>query len=138
MYANSRLIPLTLDHRDEYVIGYPIHVAITATNSIKQTILCLLPHASVFDPGVGVRVGVEDGESGARLASPGPPYAIESEDGEGCFELRYDERRRMLTDISSLVPRSLSAGTYVFSVQYGAPHAYATARTAPVRLRLPD
>lgn len=136
--AHSRLDPLGVDHRPEYVLGYPIHVALTVRNLAPGSILALLPHASVFDPGSGIRVVVQDAESGTGRADPGPPYDVESEEGEGCFELRFGESRRMLTDIAALMPTALTPGRYLFTLQYGAPHAYASERTGPVAIRRPD
>jgi hypothetical protein len=116
----SGLEVTSVDHLPEYVIGFPIYVAITIRADLR-TAYPRLPFANLLNlkSCIGVEVSRLDGTVISREL---PTPIIDRQLGNPGAALEKGESRRMLTDVSPLVPITLSQGNY--SVRF----AYAAAR----------
>lgn len=108
-----------IEHGDDFVLGFPFHVAITLrleASAGVESLMASLAEESVF----GIR---STRASFQRLDAAGePPLSVGPlrmyREKEGTMLLRAGERRRMLLDLSDLDVSSLRPGRYRISIEY--------------------
>jgi hypothetical protein len=126
-----------LESEPEYVLGYPLYVALTIavsrpgaslgslplphTHSLRGAIGLRLWHPSEVDPIVDVE-----------------PTAIVAPDlGQPELRLAAGESRRFLVELSPLLPDGLAPGDYSAQLLYGEPTRIASSQRFALRLREP-
>lgn len=130
------LLPLEVAHDSEYVLSLPVYLAATLGCDNPEATLMRLPY---FD------ISNTNGFIGLTLTAAGTPDpavriepATRTEDEAGTFSLGPGETRRVLIDLSPLLPDTLAAGDYTAVLSYG----YARKKTASapfsIRLRRPE
>lgn len=127
--------PLQLDCAAEYVLGFPMHVAVTVEACRPQLALRHLPYVTPFSSAGGIgAILTRDGRNVVHLR-PFASCGFGSTTPE--FHLGRGERRRMLADLSEILP-PLPAGTYELTVSYGSLLLAADSTPVTVVLRDPD
>jgi hypothetical protein len=125
------LAPPHVDFAPAYVLGYPMHAAITVRLSSGSPNLLVsggLPVASIFEPaGFSGRVEDEHGDVATFTIGPG-----DHEHAEG-GALRAGEARRMLIDLADFHLGSFAPGTYRWTLAYAGVEAatFTTSLRAP-------
>lgn len=126
--ADNSIEVLPVEHLPEYVIGFPVHVAITV-RAASHVSFARLPFADLTD--LRSSIGVEY----TGPAGPGesmPESRLNPESGRRGEPLAEGETRRMLADVSPLF-ESPAEGAYQARFFYLTPRASYSA--APVRFR---
>jgi hypothetical protein len=119
----------------EYVIGFPVYVAITVRARPGATFNRLR-----FADFTSLRecVGVEIARHGGGYSAEYKPHPrISSDTGASPERLQPGEARRMLTDVSSLLGSGLVEGEYGARFSYNAPMGEYQAPAATLRFRRP-
>ncbi len=134
----SDLVVVDFAYESEYVIGMPVYVALTVAPRIKGN-YALLPLANFLDLGgcIGLHLTRLDrrGKS-VRFVPPAPHLDPEEPMGDW-FDLAAGERRRMLVDLSPVIPPDLEAGEYRLHVSYVTSMSTARSDVATVMFRAP-
>jgi hypothetical protein len=132
------LTVLGLDHDPEYVVGLPVYVAVTVTPQVEGSYFSL-PAAGFLSLGGCIGLHLEPaGEGGRSVRSVPPAPIINPEEPQGdTFDLAEREQRRMLVDLSPLLPSGLEPATYDLRVFYVAPESMAQSQPASVTFRAP-
>src|SRR5262245_29627487 len=95
-----------------YVLGFPVHVAVTVHCEHPGTCVRWLPHASWAGNAGAIGVDLVEPETGEELVRVEPwPLAI-ADLGTSLFTLPPRGCRRMLVDVSSYLPADLAPGYY--------------------------
>jgi len=122
----------SVDYLSEYVLSFSIYVAITV-RADSLTSYPRLPFANILNSRscIGIEVSNPDGKV---ILHELPTPVLDRQLGNPGAALERGESRRMLTDVSPLMPSTISEGDY--SVRF----AYAAARgdyywSNPVRIR---
>ena len=123
---------LPVDHLPEYVIGFPVYVAITV-RADPDTSLNRLRFADFIN--LRESIGVEIELSGGGDAVRYQPHPVAPETGGE--RLGPGETRRMLADVSPLLGAGIVAGEYRARFTYVTPRATYAAPPATMRFRLP-
>jgi hypothetical protein len=124
---------VSIQHQPEYVIEYPIYVAIVL-EAPQDTSFNRLPFANLVD--LNECIGLEVVDAGNHVvASYTPKPVLDPEHGGEA--LGAGQRRRMLTDVSPLIPVTIPAGDYRLRLAYVSPHMSISAAPVAVRLRRP-
>lgn len=132
------LAPLELDHERHYVIGFPVHVAITLATDDPDAILNMMPLPSLAGNAgaMGVLLAkAGDGEVAARFE---PSPVVSRELHTPMFTLQGSERRRMLVDLSPFLPADLAPGHYTMKVVYASRSDRVESPVVPVELSRPS
>src|SRR5262245_24901801 len=127
--------PIRLEAFPEYLLGFPMLIAVTCENSSKKATYYNLPDCSMFRaPGpVELVFTAPDGESKVL-----PVTSLGSAEGPADgFTLRPGESRRMLFDIAELNP-TLEPGDYRLEGHYRLQHGSSASPPIRVRLTQPD
>jgi hypothetical protein len=135
----SDLAPLGLDHAASYVLGFPIHVAVTVRGADPQSGFNRLPLPDLRGPWGAIELALDDDATGEPVLHEEPVPRVTLRPGVPAFALRPGESRRALTDLSGLIPADLIPGSYTMRLAYvafgysaGAPDAHVTF-AAPTR-----
>lgn len=119
VHALPELSPPEIAHAGEYVLGFPVHVALTIgldpTSGVRSILACL-PEESIY--GIAfVRASFErlDDPGEAKILVEPPPRWGEALERTS---LRAGERRRMVFDLSDLGLSALRPGRYRVSLDY--------------------
>lgn len=125
--------PITLEVFPEYMIGFPMLVAITCENPTAKSTFYNLPEANIFTAPGPIEF-IFTSPDGKRIVLPAAsPRHKETARG---FTLRPGEARRMLFDISGLEP-SLEPGPYRLEAIYRLKSGSSTSPPAQVRITTP-
>jgi hypothetical protein len=127
---------LAVDHQPVYVIGFPVHVAITV-RARPDTSFNRLPFADLVDlhDCIGVQLTKTGSDRPQLQYTPTP--VIEPEIGEYGDRLSSGESRRMLTDISPLIGTAIDEGEYEARITYVTTSAAYQAPPVSIRFRNP-
>ena len=111
MNKAPRLSPLNVEFASEYVLGFPIHVAFELYGG-GDAAFPLLPTLSAFENfgALGLSLwhrSFDKGEYHHHPTVESTPLAPDC-----CFSLGAGSRRRVLVDLSDLLPPSIKAGNY--------------------------
>ena len=128
--------PLTVtsvDHFEEYIIGFPVHVAVTV-KAHPDISFGELPFADFVDLRECIGLELSGKKDGSVLVKHEPSPMIDPDMGEYGDRLAAGEARRMLFDVSPLLGGTVREGVYVLGLSYVTPDA--TYRAEPVELQL--
>lgn len=121
---------VSVEHLPEYVIGFPVYVAITVRASPNVSFNKLL-FADILD--LRESIGIEAvGTSGTITYKPKP--FIDAESGAFGNRLGAGESRRMLTDVSPLFGENINEGEYRVTFSFVTPNKKNYPAT-PVRIK---
>jgi hypothetical protein len=125
-----------LEAEPEYVLGFPIYVAVTVAVDRPGAALNRLPYALTHElyGAIGLRLW-RNGETEPFLSTT-PSAVADPHLGMPMFRLGPGEERRMLLEISPLLPESLAPGDYAAALLYGDREEHAESRFR-LRLRAP-
>jgi hypothetical protein len=128
---DAELSVVVVAHEPEYVLGFPVHVAVTIRAG-PNTAFNELVFADLTDlrECLGLRLRATDGTTVVDYV---PKPIIEPEAGAFPGRLRPSEERRMLTDVSPLISTAIAEGEYQVWISYVSPGT--TAKAEPVRWR---
>jgi hypothetical protein len=115
------LVLHTIDHDGRYVLGFPVHVAITLCAQHPGTCIRGLPLASWAGNAGAIGMRLDEPETGRVVVETDPFPVVLPELGTSTFTLAPDACRRMLVDISSFLPADLEPGRYDLALLYGTP-----------------
>ncbi len=122
---------LPVEHLPEYVIGFPVYVAVTVRARPDRSFNRLLfADLSDLRECIGVEMTGEGAQGTLRYV---PKPILEEEIGLFPQRLEPAESRRMLVDVSPLVGSSISEGQY--SVRFSFVSTEAVFSAMPVRIR---
>jgi hypothetical protein len=129
----SDLQVLPLQHLQTYVLGFPIHVAVTvrAAPSVSFNRL-LFPDLGDLRDTVALTLDRQDAP-GQHTVTPQP--VIEPEAGHFPQRLEAGETRRMLVDLSPLLPPDLPPGRYRMTLSFVTPRQSVPAPPVVLNLR---
>jgi hypothetical protein len=141
MYAQTQnpitegLEVLPVEFLPEYVIGFPVYVAITV-RARPNSILNNLRFADFLNlrESIGLEMSRHDGGYSAHY-EPKPIISLEA--GALPERLQPGETRRMLADVSSLVGAGVIEGDYAARFSYVSPRATYMATPVTLRFRKP-
>ncbi|AUX22050.1 hypothetical protein SOCEGT47_025510 [Sorangium cellulosum] len=127
----------SIDHERRYVLGYPVHVAITVCADPPGAYLRRLPWPSwAGNAGaIGVRLVRSDTREAVVQTEPSP--VVLPELGTPMFVLAPGACRRMLIDVSSYLPAGLEPGSYELAIVYDAPPDRVESAPVPIELAAP-
>ncbi|WP_063816003.1 hypothetical protein [Sorangium cellulosum] len=110
-----------IDVEPEYVLGFPVYVGMTIGSAPPSASLMRLPLPSpaALRGAVGLRLW-RPGEA-EPFFEEAPTAVVDPELSAPSFRLRAGEIRRLLVEISELLPDDLSAGAVDGQLLYGAP-----------------
>lgn len=112
--------PLEVDAAPVHVLGFPLNVAITVGARNPSASLKRLPLAGAESlNGVEITI-VRRGAGGAPFVHKPADPLVDEQSGAVSFSLRPGERRRMLLEVSELLPASTTPGTYELRLSYRA------------------
>jgi len=129
--------PLDVEAFPAYVIGFPMHVAVTLRADRPGATLKRLPvltHESLADA-----VGVLCHDAGGHVVGRLDPNPVVDEDlGLFGFTLSAGKERRLLVDLSDTLPwAAIGPGTCVLTVSFAAPYTATSGPPFSVELRDP-
>jgi hypothetical protein len=135
--APPALSPLEIAHDSEYVLGFPAFIAITLRCDDPRTTLMRLPAFDMF--GTNGVIGLTLLPAGGKVPAVAiePAAAMDPDLGASLFRLDPGETRRILIDLSPLLPDTLPPGAYTFALSYGYNRKVARSPFLPLRLRRP-
>jgi hypothetical protein len=130
---------IKLEHDSEYVIDLPFYIAVTITPRIEGSYFSL-PAADFLSLGGCIGLNLDPtGDSGSSINFIPPAPIIDPEEPHGdTFDLAEGEQRRMLVDLSPLLPPGLQPGTYDLKVFYIAPGSVVQSQPVRVTFRSPS
>ena len=132
------LAPLEVQTLPEYVIGYPVHVAVTVRHGPagEGEPYLSLPFADEFST---------QGAFGLSLVARGrevfvchPLPVFDPDLGQSSYDLRPGESRRILIDLSLLLPPSLQPDSYHAVLTYGPKQMRTASGGFALNLRAPN
>jgi len=131
---NSPIEIVSVEHLPEYVIGFPVYVAITVRTRPNVSVNALL-FADIID--LRESIGIEMvGPSGTINYVPTP--IIDEETGAFGERLAAGESRRMLTDVSPLIGNTITEGEYKVQFSYVTPQKGYKANAVRIKFRKPN
>jgi hypothetical protein len=110
-----------VDHDGHYVLGFPVHVAVTVCADRPGTCLRSLPLASWAGNAGAIGVRLVEPETDRVVVESEPRPVVVPELGTSTFNLSPGACRRMLVDVSSFLPVGLSPARYDLTVIYAGP-----------------
>jgi hypothetical protein len=131
-------VNLSIEVEGTYVRGLPMLVAIVLDVETPGVTLNLLPEATPFDLGNAVGVNLSDPGTGQEVVREVPSGVFDIEEDVLDMDLVQGEPKRLLVDISSLIPDNLPPGTYNLAITYVAPAFSVRSVNVPITLRDPD
>lgn len=132
------LVLRSIEHEPRYVLGYPVHVAITVCADRPGVCLRRLPRASWAGGAGAIGVRLARAATGEVIVATEPSPVVLRELGTPVFLLAPGACRRMLIDVSSFLPARLEPGHYTLSVIYDAPPDRVESAPVPIELAAPD
>jgi hypothetical protein len=131
------LVLRAFDSEGRYVLGFPVHVALTVCADHPRTHMRQLPLASwVGNAGaIGIRLVDRDTETEVVKVEPWP--VVLPELGTSTFSLLPGTCRRMLVDVSPYLQPGLKPGQYDLTTIYSAPPERVESQAVPIELVAP-
>ncbi|WP_437614882.1 hypothetical protein WMF20_16795 [Sorangium sp. So ce834] len=128
----------SLDHDRRYVLGFPLHVAITLCADRPETCLRRLPRPSWAGNAGAIGVHLARAGTGEEVVRTDPSPVALPEHGTPVFRLCPGACRRMLIDVSSFLPAGIEPGHYTLAVVYVGPPDRAESAPVPIELAAPS
>ncbi len=128
----------SIDHDRRYVLGFPLHVAITVCADRPGTCIRRLPRASWAGNAGAIGVRLTRAGSGEEVVRTEPSPVVIRELGTPVFLLSPGTCRRMLIDVSSHLPSGLEPGHYTLAIVYEGPPDRVESSPVPIELAAPD
>ncbi|WP_437818738.1 hypothetical protein [Sorangium sp. So ce1078] len=128
----------SIDHDRRYVLGFPLHVAITVCADRPGTCIRRLPRASWAGSAGAIGVRLARAGSGEEVVRSEPSPVVLRELGTPVFPLPPGACRRMLIDVSSHLPPDLNPGHYTLAIVYEGPPDRVESPPVPIELAAPD
>ncbi|WP_437970752.1 hypothetical protein WMF04_16325 [Sorangium sp. So ce260] len=128
----------SIDHDRRYVLGFPLHVAITVCADRPGTCIRRLPRASWAGSAGAIGVRLARAGSGEEVVRSEPSPVVLRELGTPVFLLPPGACRRMLVDVSSHLPSGLDPGHYTLAIVYEGPPDRVESPPVPIELAAPD
>jgi hypothetical protein len=135
--ASPSLASLEVETAPEYVVGFPVHVAVTIRADQPDASLRLLPYADFFKCAGAFGLTLIRAGSGQAVVSVQPRPVVDRSLGIAVFSLPPNQSRRMLIDLSAFLPADLAPGDYQATLAYGPPNMRAVSPAFALRLRAP-
>ncbi|WP_437746349.1 hypothetical protein WME73_16115 [Sorangium sp. So ce302] len=132
------LVLRSLDHDRRYVLGFPLHVAITLCADRPGACILRLPRPSWAGNAGAIGVRLARAGTGEEVARTEPWPVVLPEHGTPVFRLCPGECRRMLIDVSSYLPAGLDPGQYTLAIVYIGPPDRAESPPVPIELAAPS
>lgn len=128
---------LALSCEGRHVLGFPLHAGLTARPSESGVALYTLPLVTPFmSPGaLGLTLIADDG---TQIVKIDPAITSLPIDHEPRCVLEGDDGRRMLADLSELLPRALPPGSYEMLVRFGSREQWAESDPQQLLVREPN
>ncbi|WP_437650057.1 hypothetical protein [Sorangium sp. So ce362] len=128
----------SIDHDRRYVLGFPLHVAITVCADRPGACIRRLPRASWAGSAGAIGVRLTRAGSGEEVVRTEPSPVVVRELGTPVFLLSPGACRRMLIDVSSHLPSGLEPGHYTLVIIYVGPPDRVESPPVPIELAAPD
>ncbi|WP_437320408.1 hypothetical protein [Sorangium sp. So ce385] len=128
----------SLDHDRRYVLGFPLHVAITLCADRPETCIRRLPRPSWAGNAGAIGVRLARAGTGEEVVRAEPSPVALPEHGTPVFRLCPGACRRMLIDVSSYLPAGLAPGNYTLAVVYAGPPDRVESAPVPIELAAPS
>ncbi|WP_437536347.1 hypothetical protein WME79_16220 [Sorangium sp. So ce726] len=127
----------SIDHDRRYVLGFPLHVAITVcADDPGAGIRGLLRPSWAGNAGaIGIRLA--RASSGEEVVSAEPSGIVVHEVGTPVFQLSPGVSRRMLVDVSPFLPSGIEPGRYGLVIVYAGPFDLVESPEVPIELAAP-
>lgn len=132
------LAPLQVETAQEYVSGFPVHVAATIRASSPEAGLRNLPYADLFRSAGAFGLTLTDLSGKLTIVSAPPSSVVDREKQAGTLVLRPGESRRMLIDLSEMLPAGIKAGEYRAVLAYGETRSRTNSPQFVLRFRDPS
>ncbi|KYF88528.1 hypothetical protein BE17_41420 [Sorangium cellulosum] len=132
------LVLRAFEHDGRYVLGFPLHVALTLCADPPSTCVRGLPLASWAGNAGAIGIRLIDPATGNVVLSHEPFPVVLPELGTSTFTLSPGACRRMLVDVSRFLPADLAPGRYDLVILYGAPSRLIESPVARVELAAPS
>ncbi|KYF64764.1 hypothetical protein BE11_48865 [Sorangium cellulosum] len=127
----------SLDHDRRYVLGFPLHVAITMCADQPGTCIRRLPRPSWAGNAGAIGIHLARAGTGEVVVRTEPSPIVLPELGTPVFLLKPGACRRMLIDVSSYLPAGLAPGQYTLVIVYVGPPDRVESPPAPIELAAP-
>ncbi|WP_437727854.1 hypothetical protein [Sorangium sp. So ce861] len=128
----------SLDHDRRYVLGFPLHVAITLCADRPETCIRRLPRPSWAGNAGAIGVRLARAGTGEEVVRTEPSPIALPEHGTPVFRLCPGACRRMLIDVSSYLPARLEPGHYTLAIVYVGPPDRVETAPVPIELAAPS
>ncbi len=129
-------LALQAELQEEYVLGFPVHIALTLRSRDKGAAFHYLPIIDFFS--LPSELGIELLDQRGRTVTEVEPVVNSMRfDKRQGFHLVGCEARRILIDLSPLIPVNLTPDTYQLRIDLAIPVVISTEPLA-IRLRSPD
>lgn len=110
--------PLDAACLPEYVLGFPVHLAITLRVDSPSTRFKQLPLPGFFGLKGAIGVVLTERRGGTVRARIDPHPRVDRDLGSPPFALGPSETRRILLDLGDVVPPDMPPGAYILQVTY--------------------
>ncbi|WP_437310429.1 hypothetical protein [Sorangium sp. So ce388] len=128
----------SLEHDRRYVLGFPLHVALTVCADRPGACIRRLPRASWAGSAGAIGVRLARADTGEEVVWIEPSGIVVRELGTPVFRLCPGVCRRMLVDVSSFLPAGIAPGHHALAVVYAGPPDRVESPPAPIELAAPS
>ncbi|WP_437665960.1 hypothetical protein [Sorangium sp. So ce1182] len=128
----------SLDHDRRYVIGFPLHVAVTVCADRPGACIRRLPRPSWAGSAGAIGVRLARADTGEEVVRIEPSAIVVRELGTPVFLLCPGACRRMLVDLSSYLPAGTEPGHHALAVVYAGPPGRVESPPVPIELAGPS
>ncbi|MGK3982127.1 hypothetical protein WME99_03780 [Sorangium sp. So ce136] len=128
----------SLDHERRYVLGFPLHVAVTVCADRPGACIRRLPRASWAGNAGAIGVRLARADTGEEVVWFEPSGIVVRELGTPVFLLCPGACRRMLVDVSSYLPAGIEPGHHALAVVYAGPPGRVESPPVPIELAAPS
>lgn len=126
-----------LESEPEYVLGFPMYVAITIAVDQPEAGLNILPYPLPHHLFGAIGLQLWRGGEPEAFVKVAPSAVVDPDLDTPSFRLRPGERRRLLVEISPLLPEHLAPGDYTAVLSYGDRRMHAQSPHFQLHLRAP-
>ncbi|WP_438010197.1 hypothetical protein WME89_17025 [Sorangium sp. So ce321] len=128
----------SLEHERRYVLGFPLHVAVTVCADRPGACIRRLPRASWAGSAGAIGVRLARADTGEEVVWIEPSGIVVRELGTPVFRLCPGACRRMLVDLSSYLPAGIGPGHHALAVVYAGPPDRVESPPVPIELAAPS
>jgi hypothetical protein len=117
-HTKPGLAPLEIDFAKDYVLGFPMHVAILVRCDQEEAVLRHLPFVDCLDTYGAIGLRLQNEWNHQEIMAFEPEFIVDEDAGIPEFALGPGETRRLLIDVSDLIPLETPAGDYFMRISY--------------------